>query len=345
VGLPERRYEVTAYLGPEHDLYHLSKVLTGLAALAACSQSALQFEPVADATVRPVTSAAMHVLVKRDGKGMDIAFDLYDRSDRFDSALLEHTDIYFKRSFYRPHLGMLPVEWRNKIKPFGLNYACQSVAGEARLAEAPLCLNQSLNRYRTVRPAGDFEQPPDASVMPSIIFQTRAWAPESTSDDAPEVNESRARIIRALRKAFPDRFSGGFAPNPFACQHYSDLVSEHPNEPADYLRFTKRHLIGVSSRGLHKSEPFKLAEYMAASLAIVSEPVRNKFSPLLSAGSNLLEFRTPEECVEGCSRILSSPALAAELREASWRYYQSHVEPARHIENLLNHAFESETEQ
>jgi hypothetical protein len=340
--LPERRYEITGYLGPGHDLYHLSKVLTGL---IAGSQNVLRFKPVADATAAPVTSAAVYALVKREGKAMDIAFDLYDRSDRFDAALLEHSDIYFKRSFYEPHLAVLPVEWRNKVAPLGLNYACKSARGEALLAEAPLGLNQSLNRYRTVRPAADFEQAPDASVVPSIVFLTRAWAPESTSDDAREVNESRARIIRALRRAFPGRFSGGFAPNPFACQRYPDLVSEHPNEPADYLRFTKRHLIGVSTRGLHKSEPFKLAEYMAASLAIVSEPVRNEFFPPLTAGSNLLEFRTPEECVESCGRILGSPALAAELREASWRYYQSHVEPARHIENLLNRAFESETKQ
>jgi Glycosyl transferases group 1 len=331
---------VTCYIGPAHDLYHLSNVVTGLSELAGKGRIELRLEPILDDDRKPLESVVMHAVVARERQSIDVVFDVHDRSDHFEQALLERCDIYLKRSFYRPEIQRLPVAWQSRVIPFGLNYACRSTTCETRLLESALGLSESLNRYRTARPFEDFEQSPDARFEPSIVFQTRAWAPGSTSDDAEEVNESRARIIRALRIAFPGRFRGGFAPNLFPRQRYPDLVSEHPNEPAEYLGFCKRHLIGVSSRGLHHSAPFKLPEYMAASIAIVSEPSRNEFAAPFVDGRDYLEFRTPEECVDRCDRLLSAPALAAALRQASWRYYRSEVQPARHVELLLQRALE-----
>ncbi|HEV2687752.1 MAG TPA: glycosyltransferase [Bryobacteraceae bacterium] len=337
--MPKPALAVTCYVGPAHDLYHLSKVLTGLSELAASSRLELRIDPISGDTRKTLVSAAMRAVVTRDGQTMEVVFDVYDRSDFFERALLERCDIYFKRSFYRRDTQPLPGEWQPKVVPFGLNYACRSIAGETRLIESDLGLSDTLNRYRPLRPFESFEQSPDTTVERCIVFQTRAWDPETTSDDAEEVNKSRVRIVQALRKAFPRRFHGGFAPNLFNRQRYPHVLAEHPHEAGEYLAFSKRHLIGVSSRGLHQSIPFKLAEYLAASMAIVSETLRNEFAAPFIEGRNYLEFRTPDECVAQCDRLLSNPALAAELREASRRYYETEVQPARHVENLLERAF------
>ena len=39
--------------------------------------------------------------------------------------------------------------------------------------------------------------------------------------------------------------------------HYPDLVSEYPSDEGPYTQFAKRHLIGISTHGLHDSVPFK----------------------------------------------------------------------------------------
>jgi hypothetical protein len=230
----------------------------------------------------------------------------------------------------------LPTGYQQKILPYGLNYACRSRLGERLLLQAKV--SGCLTRYRNTLPIAHFEQGPEVPARSSIVFQTRAWAPESTSDNADEVNEARARIIRQLQKAFPKQFEGGFVPNTYARERYRDLISTYPHEPGQYVTFSKRHLIGISSRGLHESIPFKVPEYMAASIAIVSEPLRNDLpSPFLDH-SGYLEFLTADECVSQCDRILTNRKLADDLRQASWRYYMTEVRPAQHTANLLERA-------
>jgi hypothetical protein len=331
-------FTVICHVGPAHELDHLSKVVTGLCELAEGGSIELQLKPaIGDPALQK--TAVMHATIVRAGHSKEVAFDVHDRSDRFDMELLRRCDVYWKRSFRHLDIEKLPAVGRSTVAPLGLNHACQSASGESRLFSAKLDLGESLNGYRNLLSFADFEQGPDIQVDPMIVFQTRAWAPGSTSDDTEVVNESRAQIIQALRKAFPNRFHGGFARTPFARQLYPELISPYPDQQGAYLDFCKRHLIGISSRGLHHSEPFKLAEYMAASMAIVSAPMRSALHAPIVDGVDFLEFRKAEECVAMCDRLLTNPALAAELRQASWQRYLSEVHPARQVENLMQRAF------
>jgi len=329
-------YAVTCEIGLGHDLDHLSKVLTGLFELAADDRIELHLAapPAEEAGQSRTCVAGLHVQAATGGPVVHIAVDVYDRSDTFGTGLLESCTTYFKRSFHRPDVERLPPALQSKVAPFGINHACRTSRGESRLQESAH-LAAYLNRYRQLLAFEEYEQGPSAAVEQSILFQTRAWAPESTSDDVENLNESRASIIRALRSAFPGRFQGGFIPNSFAQQRYPDLLSKHPDDPSQYIRFSKRHLIGISSHGLHHSLPFKVSEYMAASLAIVSEPLRTELPAPFMDRKHFLEFNTPDECVEKCDRLLSDPDLAAELRDASRQYYQSEARPAQHAAKLL----------
>jgi len=333
----ERPVTVTCHVGPAQDLFHLSKMLTGLCELAADGQIELRFTSVCEPSCKSTPEAALHVLITHEAETLHVVFDTYDKSDFFETTLLEHCDFYFKRSFRASDICLLPAAWQHKIVRFGLNYGCRSSRGEARLLEFQV-QQSSLQRYQNVPAFRDFEQSPSTDVAPSIVFQTRAWAPNATSDNVEEVNESRAAIIRALRKSFPGRFHGGFVRNPHALQRYPDLLSKYSSEQREYVQLRKSGLVAISSRGLHHSIPFKVPENMAASLAIVSEPLGTELPVPYVAGTDFLEFRTPEECVEQCDHLLSDASLAGSLRQASWRYYESQVRPAQHVGNLLERA-------
>jgi hypothetical protein len=327
---------VNCYLDPAHDLSHLSLVLAGLIELAADHSIELRMDSGRTGRDGPPLDCVLDFdLQLAGGRRISGAFDVYDRSDVFDMDALRRSSIYLKRSFYRSDIDTLPRELRSKVVPFGPNYACRSTRNWKAIPPRPE-LETAWEGYQRVLAFEEFERKPGVPVEPAILFQTRVWTPDSTSDNVGALNESRAAIVRALRAAFPGRFYGGLVPAQYAQRWYPDLISHHPNDPMPFAAFSKRHLIGISSRGLHNSVPFKIPEYMAASMAIVSEPIRNQMAAPFVAGRHYLEFRTAEECVARCDRILSSSALAGALREASWDYYNSHVRPPGRLAKLLD---------
>ena len=180
-----------------------------------------------------------------------------------------------------------------------------------------------------------FEQAPETAVEPLVLFQTRLWEPEESSEDLQRINEERADLIRALRKALGPRFRGGVTPTPFARQHYPDVLLTEAYRRNDFIRMVKRHLIGVYTRGLHHSLAFKLPEYLAASMCVVSDPLRNELPQPLTAGCHYLEFRGHDECAAQCERLLSRPAEARDMRRHNHDYYRQWVAPAEHVLHCL----------
>jgi hypothetical protein len=149
------------------------------------------------------------------------------------------------------------------------------------------------------------------------------------------LNDSRVALVRALRKAFPKHFRGGVIPTKLARERYPDALTAEPTRPAGYLAASRESLIGISTRGLHHSVPFKLPEYLAGSKCIVSEPLRNALPDALENGRELLWFRGVDECLEKCEELLRWPERALELRHNAWKYYQKHVAPAAHVRKCL----------
>ena len=69
-------------------------------------------------------------------------------------------------------------------------------------------------------------------------------------------------------------------------------------------------------------------EYLAASRCIVTEPLKYQLPVSLIEGKNYLSFRTPEECVGACERLLSDPEFADQMRYENHKYYLNEVEPS-----------------
>jgi hypothetical protein len=350
-------YEITCYVTIRQDLYHASRVYTGLCELSNQGAARIKFAaPGAEEKAFAESSYAvcMRIRFLNTGDNCLLAVDLLDRSDSFEMGALENCNIYLKRSYYEPDLSVLPFNLKSKVLPFGLNYACRSPDSIRRIVAmlVPGVLRRfdSLFRQRIkdTRKSADilwqflsspnpraFECSPQESTEPTIVFQTRVWSPTEISENADEINGERLALVRALRRAFGSRFQGGLVPTAYAKEHYPEELSTHSPRHSQYAKWAKKHLIGINTRGLHHSIAFKLAEYLASSKCIVSCPLRNQLPVPLIEGQHYLSFRTPEECVDHCTSLLDNTQLAFQLRTEAWEYYRHEVEPAAHMRNSL----------
>jgi hypothetical protein len=84
---------------------------------------------------------------------------------------------------------------------------------------------------------------------------------------------------------------------------------------------------------------FKLGEYLAAGTAIVSQPITHQFLAPIVADVHYVAYRSPDECVDLCRRLISDRALTARMREVNRRYFLDWVDPAANMAHLLARAF------
>jgi hypothetical protein len=343
-----------------YDIYHASKIFTGLCGLAHIGRIGLQIDSrIHRRGVDPLV-VNLEVRESKGGNRRRLAVDLHDRSDWYAERSLTNCDVYFKRSYEQDTLDHLPEPLRRKISPFGLNHSCMSFPASVRLLPRLCALllyrsvqkffgsgarpsrRESLRAYLrllTLASCRDYEQAPCVAASPAIIYQTRVWGPEDDIADDPTVNATRVELVRALRCAFGERFCGGLIPTPYALKRYPELIVKTNFRRSQYAAMNRRAFIGVYTRGLHHSNAFKLSEYLAASLCIVAEPPRHEIPVPLVAGRNYLAFRDPDECVGRCSALLKDADQAMEMRRQNHRYYRSNVCPTSHMMQLFDRAF------
>jgi len=273
-----------------------------------------------------------------------VSIDLRDKSAVFSEEALKACDLYLKRSYHPPDVEQLPATLAEKVLPFGLNYYCRNEESTARILQTlgfRLALRglggfRILYHFLVLPTAAAFEQGPKSVVEPTVVFQTRVWEPhETTGKGDSSINEERVTLIRTLRDAFGDRFRGGLVPTKLALAQFPGEITRHPTRRSRYTRWSKNNLIGVYTRGVHQSTAAKLPEYLAASQCIVAEPPRNGLPAPLREGRNYFSFRTPDEWVVACRRLLEDSSLATSMRRANHDYYQSEVEPAAHAMRIV----------
>jgi hypothetical protein len=282
----------------------------------------------------------IRVQVSDGTRDIKIAIDLADQRDLFHMPELDPVDLYFKRSFHAPAVQRLAPELAHKVRPFGLNTPGADMRTSARILAARLRTGRSSGELATdarhllaLPPPSAFECPPERPARLQVLVQTRLWPGQDV--DVLAVNEERAALIRALRRAFGPRFIGGAIADPFALENFGELVSPVSRSLRGWPKLLKSALVTVYSRGLHNSLAFKMGEYLAASRCIVAQPSDLTLPEPLVAGSHYAPFGDPDECIAGCERLLSNPTEALEMRRQNWAYYWSQVEPAAQLLRML----------
>ncbi len=257
-------YRVKMEFSPSLDVIHFSKLIAGLCSLA--ERRVIQFEASIVPDGGDGLRCRFEVILNDLEAAHRVVVDLSDQNDRFDADALSACDLYFKRSYWPPAVETIPEQYRCRVRPFGLNMPCvtprslrfcagsllSAAIGSVRRSPVK-AIRAAIRGLREMRQClalcsrHELEQPPDVPLEPSIVFQTRVWPPEATSEDLHRVNEERARLIRRMRQEFGGRFRGGLVPWPYAKATYPDLVLTENYRPADYMR-VRVCPIRVSSR-------------------------------------------------------------------------------------------------
>ncbi|MFN2588994.1 MAG: glycosyltransferase [Actinomycetota bacterium] len=332
---------------------HVYQVVAGFAMLGARGEVDVRFD-LLPAEEAPFSSPNV---ITATVAGRPVAYDMLDGYHNIPrdelEGLLSSVDVCFKRSFSPAENDSLAHG--DRIRAFGLSYpvTCRAaVFRRMRAADPP--------RRRLVRAfkaaAGRsphphvkaFEGGPVVRDDPVVVFMTRVYDPagepgedpgvllrENAGPERQEINEMRAGCVRRLREAFGRSFVGGLAPTAFAAARYPDCLLDRAEvSRSRFLRTLKAADVGVATMGLHRSNQWKLAEYLAASKAVVSERLRYEV-PGFTPPENYLSFDTPGECVERVADLLDDPDRRLAMMRANQEHYEGYVRPDRAVRRTI----------
>ena len=296
-----------------------------------------------------------------NGTKKEITFsaDLYDFSNHFSIATYNTCDYVFKRNFESSSVNKLPKDYQEKIVPLGLTFGVHSEYKRKDwlffigLLLSNLKVNYKFDRILFKRVKGTFERQVKhwkfiktsrkiirfsnfkKADKNTIFFQTRCFLYD-TDTDVINIHEQRYRIIKLLKKEFPNYFLGGFIPSDIANNKYADALSNVPSAPELYLDALKNSKIVIYTRGLANSPAWKMAEYLSQGKVIIAERLTAELPVPLQHGKEVLFFDTDDELVENIKKVLADESLCKELSENARKYFEAHVHPAKNVKRILD---------
>ena len=257
-------------------------------------------------------------------------------------------DFYFKRSYNERMQEYAPANC--KVFPLGLNYNIQPDKNLLFLTDSVndkikyiFKTNKLLKKFsgKTFYHASDFEYYPIKPKENKILFFTRLWNPdesksESSREHRKQINIMRVQCIEACRKKYGKMFTGGLIMDAYASKHHKELaIPDHFTKKGNYIASVKDHTICIATTGLHDSIGWKLAEYVAASRVVVTEPLKFSLPGNFNKGENYFEFETPEQLISQIDFLQSNPGQVLQTMKNNYYYYNNFVKPERLILNTL----------
>jgi len=123
------------------------------------------------------------------------------------------------------------------------------------------------------------------------------------------------------------------------------VVSPGASRKKHYLRLVKSADVAVATTGLRGSNGWKLAEYIAASRAVVCETPRHAATGGFGPGTHYLAFENPVECVAAVEELLADDLLRGRMMAASQEYYRRSLRPDVLVGNSLQRALDEGFQQ
>ena len=319
--------QVTIKLATREGAAHVSGILAGFTLLAKRRELTLRVQDV-----RQGNSLAREALLETEIDGRTVVFDLMDGYFYNDPAavlaLFQRADVVFKRSFSEEKNRQFPGDISAKLRPLGLNYY---VTCPGSPLEAERSAKSRLKQWAL-------------SKKPRILFLTRLWDPEEPAvQQYPElqaewrqVNADRIELLHRLQSAFPAQFTGGVSDNACARRQCPELIlPDKLTGKRAYLHRMQHTEICVASTGLHGSTGWKLAEYVAAGRAIVTEPLRYTLPGGFEEGKNYKTYTSPAECEAQLRQLLADPAAILAMAQHNAAYYQTWLRPEQQVRQAL----------
>lgn len=271
-----------------------------------------------------------------------VVYDLYDNST-INGEIYSQCDFYFKRSFLDSHAIDYP-----KVRALGFYFAIADYFKELHPFKFNLQNTAGAFLGRTMHLCEkDILTDPFVSDNPRILFIPRLWdpdAPDIENNDVRkeriEINSFRIACVKECLKKFPESFTGGIQPTDFAFKHLGTdlqlIMDKKSTIRGRYINIMKSTDICVSTQGLHKSNPGKIAEYIAASRAIVSEPLHYKVTGNFEEGKNYLSFSSVDELISNILTLYNNSELRLEMMKSNRDYRDRYSLTEKIVENSIN---------
>jgi hypothetical protein len=335
---------------------HISQVVTGFLMLQKKGIIDLKIKYISSITNNYPFPQLVEVIIDDIVIAYDMADGCWEKTTV--EPYLEKVDFYFKRSFNPEyHHDYLNA---SRIYPLGFNYHVTTNNNPLDKINIILKLNHCMNNYKKMANiftkyiynynfyfhVDKFEDTPRYSLHPSILFLTKIWSPYGESGESfvsiedkierEYINKMRVECVRRLRKEFGNRFIGGLIPSKYTCKNFSEyVVNPVITNRINFLRLIKNSDICIATMGLYKSNGWKLAEYIAASKAIVTEKLHYAVPGNFSIGVNYLQFNNADECIEQTYKLVNNNDFAFEMKVNNYNYYNSYLRPDSLILNSL----------
>lgn len=297
-------------------------------------------------------------LILKDNRIIKLGFDMYDLADHFPLYALEHCNLVFKRNYETKYVNRLDENHRKKIFKLGMCFGVydnnripfkiftssllQNLKAHLkydryifkRLSSTYKKVSRQRKFVKTQRTLDQFENFQKGTEN-SILFQTRVF-PNEHSKDTQQIHADRYRLIKLLRKEFPNHFKGGFIASSLAKERYSDALTNVPSEPQAYLKAVKAAKIVIYTRGLANSPAWKMAEYLSQGKVIIAEPLTAELPVPLKHGREVLFFENDQELVSQIKLVLEDVKLREHLSRNARLYFEQHVHPVKTIERIFS---------
>ncbi|WP_445381945.1 hypothetical protein [Robiginitalea sp. IMCC43444] len=284
-----------------------------------------------------------------------VIYDTLDGLNWLDGPLNENLS-YFKNSFEdtfyfkRSHSNLLNQYLPKgcQLHPLGLNYYFipdgnypQPQLASLKKSIKELARDLVPNLFKNFVKLEDFEFLPIKNSSDRVLFLCRLWNPnevESNQDrmEREVINNRRIELIQACRKEFGKFFTGGLQECPYSKKTAQQLmISAELSKKNVFMQSIKEHNICISTKGLFNSIGWKFAEYVAASRAIISEPLDYNLPGDFARQKNYLEFNTMEECLSRIESLLVNPKRIDEIMNNNFYYYNNWVSSDKLVLNTL----------
>lgn len=332
---------------------HLSQIYDGFEKLRKSGIVDVTFKETTNTSSKPL----LNVLVDNKYK---VIYDTLDGLNWIDGSMEDNlnyfrnnviADFYFKRSLNKDVIDNAPENCR--IYPFGLNYTLKPDGNYPKSLGENL---KSLIRNNVIFSnfynknhfsSKEFEYYPIPSKKTKILFLTRLWDPNETSlghlkNERELINNNRIECIEACRKEFGEVFVGGIQRDNYSVNRAKSLLMPFSiTNKATFLNTIKRSNICISTTGLHNSIGWKFGEYVAASRAIVTEPLLYDLPGEFENNKNYLVYDNKFELIKNIHKLLESDDYMVNMMTNNFQYYNNYVRPDSIVLNTLLKIYEN----
>jgi len=322
-------------------LLHFSQLITGLQYLNEKNKIELKYQ-------LELNRYPVHIF-RIDYNGLGLFFDMSDNSG-IDWKIYEESDFYIKRM-----LNKTDFEQYDKVVPYGLNYQVYYKNNflkylflkDRELLKYSLRFSKSmswvLNIKDCVRNNSLSGMESKSAMGRQILFRARLWDPDNNETDWKKkerviLNEERISINRLLKRKYNKHFKGGIQKDPFSETQCPDLLlSKNEYHKSTYLKELRGSSIGIVNQGLENSISWKMGEYVAHGLAIITSSIDEFELPgNFKEGENYLKYESVEECLEMTELLFKDDALRAKIQKNNEIYYLNYLHPGTKITQIFN---------